>query len=642
MTKANKTIPARSRGQHIGYAVEANLRGLLKSVYQGPQYSIEKSLPFEFHVRPDIVVLENGKVKRVFIVAYNTVQENSNMKFYRTRSEFIELLKECRSGSDRFCPDFTPVIFFYGSESGWKDAIINDLKSDYQPFIFLPVEIGIAEAQEQVAKIFSDYSKWFSTKGANALSEIEEKSQLQQYVYDKKICKILAKLKAVPSNRDDAHKEAHDASLARAPAELFSSRYRQGLSIFSLLPFYSLEFFLLRLIPPPLDDDKIRFIRLVKLLDLGDLIPQRRVGLDPLDRIKFFPRDRIDLSTGKRVAFKPDFYDFLRIEEPKLKSIVSKHRAVTKYNPKTFNSGAIEHCIGNIDFVIDVFGRFLPLCSEYLGSGQHNKLLDVINKSPLVSPPAWLDEIYDKAFINPVWEAVVCALRMSQQISNPDAQVHSPAAFRFTANGKHSNENLLSTIAHSDTSLAADLLNEAAVFVRTLGCKDVSKIVSLEKPRLFDLDTRESWSNANYRAITTNKSHNPLNILLGSLLRYYHGQYKMFGWPDVRSVALSHVFDSDTVGRTQWQMIGKSARDGFLFAESRTITLNNWGNKSKEIFDRISEVRLQSSKLGIMCITICLIDGDVDSAVMEELKSSRGYDYVYSVDEAVALYDPVH
>jgi hypothetical protein len=131
--------------------------------------------------------------------------------------------------------------------------------------------------------------------------------------------------------------------------------------------------------------------------------------------------------------------------------------------------------------------------------------------------------------------------------------------------------------------------------------------------------------------LTTNSSHNPLNEILIRWLALRFPKYSFQGWPDRRSVSLT-VAIPGTNSRRQWCTIGGDARH-VVAAETKAVTANNWGNKSKELYDRVSELRKVATGAGVKAKSILLFDGDLSSELLAELSTGIGHDEVWTVDE---------
>jgi len=110
---------------------------------------------------------------------------------------------------------------------------------------------------------------------------------------------------------------------------------------------------------------------------------------------------------------------------------------------------------------------------------------------------------------------------------------------------------------------------------------------------------------------------------------------KWHGWPERRSRSLRQVIGPVT-GRRQWQFIGIDRENQwFCAAEVKSITQNHWGDKSKELYDRVAETRAAERELGWQSHTICVLDGDIGTEQIEELKTGIGHDEIVCIDQVL-------
>ena len=135
-----------------------------------------------------------------------------------------------------------------------------------------------------------------------------------------------------------------------------------------------------------------------------------------------------------------------------------------------------------------------------------------------------------------------------------------------------------------------------------------------------------------YNTLTTNPSHNPLNEILLRWLTMRFPALEWRGWPNQRGTGPSV---SDDGGRRQWTFVSRT--DALVIcAEAKSVTANNWGNKSKEIFDRVAELRTACASAGIECLTLLMFDGDLSQDNLRELSSGIAHDEIWGVDEVPA------
>lgn len=180
------------------------------------------------------------------------------------------------------------------------------------------------------------------------------------------------------------------------------------------------------------------------------------------------------------------------------------------------------------------------------------------------------------------------------------------------------------------------LLTELAAFCQALLQAPLDTLADIAQPRLLSLDEACSWASAAYLAIVTNPSHNPLCVAVRKWLMKRFPSFSWFGWPDKRSVALSEIIPGHP-GRVQWQLVGVNhQKHQFVVAETKSVTANHWGDKSKELYDRIAETRRACQLTDYSLLVIGVLDGDIGAEAIDEIRSGRAHDEVYSFDEVIS------
>ena len=181
------------------------------------------------------------------------------------------------------------------------------------------------------------------------------------------------------------------------------------------------------------------------------------------------------------------------------------------------------------------------------------------------------------------------------------------------------------------------VLEEVVSFCTAMLTKDLGVIAAAKVPDLFEPANPSSLLKDFYNTLTTNSSHNPLNTPVRKWLETKHPGYTWHGWLNRRSVSVSDVLGVK-VGRRQWQFIGVSAdKKTVVSAEVKSITGNNWGNKSKELYDRVAETRATAIAAGVKITCIGILDGDIGKEEFAELGTGIGYDEVYSINEILGI-----
>src|SRR5947209_1633352 len=129
-----RLIAPRSLGKHLGHAAEGHCRGLFRRLLEPAGFQVRRRLPFRFPVEPDVVVLDRQDLVRLLvIVAYSRDASGSHKKFYRTRLEYLEVLRCWLRHEQWFSPAFSPLVLLYGAPHGWKPELIVDLKKQCIP-----------------------------------------------------------------------------------------------------------------------------------------------------------------------------------------------------------------------------------------------------------------------------------------------------------------------------------------------------------------------------------------------------------------------------------------------------------------------------------------------------------------------------
>jgi len=69
--------------------------------------------------------------------------------------------------------------------------------------------------------------------------------------------------------------------------------------------------------------------------------------------------------------------------------------------------------------------------------------------------------------------------------------------------------------------------------------------------------------------------------------------------------------------------------------EVKTVTANHWGDKSKEIYDRIGELNRAAHIEEREVLSILLFDGDLGREALEELQTGIAHKEIWTVDEVL-------
>lgn len=653
-----RVISERAIGKHIGHACEGHLRGLLSHLSDISPDLVTRQLPFEFPVNPDAVILNNlGRIRTVLIIAFWDDSKSSEKKFYRTRLEYMEMQRARQEQPQWFANDCSLITVIYGSANGWKEQILQDLKVQCSPFLFLPHQLGIEAANNIVTRAFTIYQEMWEDGSSNTREKAEEYFVTAEVTAEEQALldilspylsgeqKIADEEAFYDSGMSDALqlRETHVtaafslsalAHTAYVPSSSFSTRLRQGLGILSLFPVREVEQWLSndqRLA----NDDCIAFARRAFFLDMGEFRESKRlVGSEAT----FFLHRPVQIVGNQEVYAPglPDFQDWTRLELALVTNILAAHRKRTERPTSVFKGGTYDQIAGNWFDICNWVANFMPAIIDAITYNRENQFLDALTSEVPVTAEIW-HPAHRMAWHYPLWAFVACALSIVQNQrqlrSKYDARRQSPPTDVEA-------KELFAECYQQFTEIAI-ILKELTSFAEVFAVSNTLNLCKLQRPRLLSIDEPCSWLADFYNTLTTNSSHNPLNEVVHSWLHSKFPNLEWYGWPKKRSCSLEQVL-STTTGRRQWQFIGLSRAEKTIYAaEVKSITQNNWGNKSKELYDRVAETRLAAASIGWQCHTVCVLDGDVGPDQLSELRTGIGHDEIRCIDEVLADYQSI-
>jgi hypothetical protein len=585
---------------------------------------VSRQLPFDTAVEPDAVLLsENGKVQAVFVVAYWEHAPSSEKKFYRTRTEYIELLRARALQPDHFEASFQIVTVIFGTLAGWKAQILSDLGSQCGPLVFIPSIPGCDWAGIIERSYYSYVARW-EAGASDAREQVEQQTATSQLNADDRA--LLSALQRALTAKVGSGGPASDRVLAaRFPEVPVSTRYRQALGILSLYRNVEIRARLARL-PLAADVEARSFAIRSVFLDMGRIQEQKSV----LGRsgFSFVPRVAVE-DDGRYAPHRPDFARWEAMEQDALCEILDEHRARTQNPTEVFRGGAFDQCAGNFEAISTELRSGLPGMVEAARLGRWNEFKLALSSAGLTGPESW-HPAAGFALMCPLWAFTVCAAAISR---NERGLRSRHEARRQTRPSARDCASLLDDLQEVSGSVA-DILAEVLPFLTALHEGNLAALVRLGRPRLLALDEPCSWLADVYNTLTTNSSHNPLNGLLERYLRLRFPDTEWRGWPDRRTIAVSTVIEGAD-GRRQWGFVGIDG-DMVVCAEAKSVTANNWGNKSKELYDRVGELQRVSDLTGRAVRSILMFDGDVAGDALAELSSGIAHDEIWTVDEILA------
>lgn len=617
---AKRTLNINAVGKHIGHACEGHLRAALQLYGKDRKLTVTRSFEIDGQVvKPDAVLInEKGQIAAVVICAFWDHAGSSEKKYYRTRIEYTITNNLKAIHPDLFTKTFRIVTIFYGSKTGWKSLILKDMESNCRPFIFLPKSNCTPPWNVIVNTANKVYLGFFESGDKKSREKTEEHFFAAQ---DKTVTAVLGLLESAFSGKLKAPDRANALSIhtPQTPPSGTTTRLRQAMSMLSLFRPKDVEEWHSSGGPV---DEYLDFIRKACFYDLVTVLPKKRAnGKAGLQWA--FPRAAIN-DDGSYAPGKPDFMMWCKHRRETVVSYLKTHQ-VAPMNYSSMSGAVRDQCYGNIAEIYSV----LSSADVDLQKTDYSNLNDAWNMVKNHNIPVRCEE-WHPCFngdlrVFPLRDLFACAVAC---VAN-DRSIRGELGF-----GASSPELNVSSVAVAiEPKLVLQEVNGALAFMRYVMSADLvdSDVQIPPRPALLSLDRPESFVSGVYNFLTTHPSHNPLGFMLQKYLSHHYPELEWIGWPQKRSVPLSEVI-AGTECRREWQMY--SVVDGhYYFAEVKSITDNNWGNKSKELYDRILDTRSACDAAGGQCTCICLFDGDLFEQAHIELMSGIGYDIVLSVDD---------
>lgn len=613
-----RTIGNNAVGKHIGHACEGHLRAAIKKF--ADQNTLILSRSFEILgqvVKPDAVLTnKDGKIAAVIICAYWDHSGSSEKKYYRTRIEYTVTHNLRNAHPELFVDDFKIITFFYGSDSGWKSVILHDIALNCRPFVFLPNMQTRIPWQQIVDSAYSVYKGFFEAGSSKSRQDTEEYFLAHHDHSITEVFEIISKI--ITDNSQSAVRIGENARAPSLPEKGYSTRLRQPLSLLSLVKDSAILEWHSNGCPV---DENIEFCRKMFFFDMVNVFVKKRVN-----RITGVvwaqPRLASD-NNGRYAPGKPDFYLWCKHQRQQIVDLLDKHRAMPVIHKSMKGAGQYQ-TYGNLACISKILKNVETSIQLYNFESLEN-LWALISKHNI---PVTCEEWHPcsaKSFISyPLRD--IFASAVATLIG--DRSIRGLMGMGNTDQDPDFSEKILNIRPDA----VRDELIQASKFITHIMSESfVDPDVEIPtRPAVLSLDRPESYIAGVYNLLTTHPTHNPLGNLLVEKISTMFPNISWYGWPTRRSVPLSEIIPKVTC-RREWQIWGR-CQDKIIFGEIKTVTDNNWGNKSKELYDRILDTREACRNNGIKCICVCLFDGDIFEEAYNELLSGIGYDIVIGID----------
>jgi hypothetical protein len=622
MTK--RTLNNRALGKHIGHACEGHLRGLLHHFATDFDCSVARALPFEFPVESDGVLLDReGRVRAIFIVAYWDNARNSDSKFYRTRTEYAEAWQAREKYGHHFGPTLQVFTVLYGTSDGWKEQILEDLNEQCPPLLFLPKLIPKGPLQRVIDGAFGEYRARWETGHSDAREVVEQSVAGRSLsAPEREIVNTIATLLRTPRRSPVRRRTLRSGATVRVPGELVQTRYRQALSMLSVFE------------PGEVEDwhfhQNVRlprceaFARRAFFLGLGTFSVSRSITKHTV--VSFRLRQPFGADGGYE-AHRPDFSSWMQLDRDAVAWVLRSHRARTSEPTSVFRGGALDQAIGNVTAIAGEVSALGSKIAHRAAAGDVVSVAGLLaGASPVGATPG--HPAGEGARFLPVWNAIVCAIAMAEN----DRAVRGDLDSRRTEPPTPAEAGVVARrLVKSAT--AKVVFSELVGFCSAFQAASLEGLAGLQLPRLLQLDEPCSVLADFYNTLATNPSHNPLNEVAAEWMRLRFPTADWRGWPNKRGERPS--VSADSKGRRQWTFVSRIGSQ-LVCAECKSVTANNWGNKSKELFDRVAELRTTVSSAGLESLSILVFDGDLSPQSIQELNSGIAHDEIWTVDEVIA------
>lgn len=622
---SKRTINNRAVGKHTGHACEGHLRGLLHHIAPEFGYTVARALPFEFPVEPDGVLLDqDGRVRAIFIVAYWDNARNSDSKFYRTRTEYAEAWHAHEQQGCHFASTFQVFTVLYGTPDGWKEKVLEDLSRQCPPLLFLPRVVCSHQLQSVIDDALRTYIERWESGHSNA-REIVEKNVAERALGNTErelVTTITTLLRASQEAHGQAQRRTLRATKAvRVPCASVQTRYRQALSMLSVFGNGEVEgWHAHRSLKTQLSKE---FARRAFFLGLGSFSVSRSITKRAV--VSFALREPFS-ADNRYEPHLPDFTSWMQLDQNVLAWMLCAHRDRTSQPTSVFRGGTLDQAIGNVDAITEEMCGHGAQVVQYAALGDFRGVAELLANTQCIGATPG-HQAGNSARFFPVWSSVVCAIAMAEN----DRSVRGALDSRRTEAPTTLEANSVARLLVNSIT-AQKIFSELVDFSRVFQMADLEGLAALSAPRLLQLNEPCSVLSDFFNTLSTNPSHNPLNELAAKWLAFRYPNAEWLGWPNKRSHNPSLLLGEN--GRRQWAFVGRGSF-GVICAEVKSVSANHWGDKSKEIFDRVAELRSAASMAGVETLTILVFDGDLSSQNLRELQSGIGHDEVWTVDEVI-------
>lgn len=623
----------------LGHALEGYVKGMVQylcdkeSAGKAIQYEVRRKLPVALSMNCDIVVWRVSKTKEDVlsnVLVFHCLHKGSSeKKWKRSRQEYIEsellVRKLPDKAKDHFAEDFhTGMVIFLPF---WKDELVADFLKNLTPCLYVPDVLTVPEEKTLCASVERLYDSLRKDTEAVAKA-IRKKPGLI-----KGSTKLLAKLKqlvfgfkrkAFSKVVDQEWDRLAVAKKATIVPKAFSTRFCHGFNLLAL--FCPAERGILSKFHATggamdlsvLSKGECNVLRKGIFLGALKLRPEGKTGLF---RIIFQAKVAVD---DLDIAFVLD-----RLELTEIELILGNLMSYATDYTKPYAGFVSGLRMANCDDLLPLTRLFLTKLKLFLESKESvEDMVSLISDETEVRTPQALWSGAAEPVLG-VWSTAI-ALAVAATGDRSHTKIFE--FDRTTVPTEKEAKSLLRLLASLPSKERDSLIASTILWIGAWERGDLKYLAANSVPPIFNIEEPSSWLQWHYNIVGTHSVFSAVSEVCYRLvaLKEFSGS-EIAGFPKKRSEMVSKALvGSDS--RAQLAMVGRK-KERVVYFEGKCITKNNWGNKSKELFDRVGDFKRACAAASLSGEAVLVIDGDFSEAALLELASADAYDRIYSMDE---------
>lgn len=624
-------------GMNEGHAVEGIIYAFCKMILSDkPSFSVMHIYPgLPLTMDTDVLVFDNEALQAIIMVCHSNNKDYAHRKIKRTRQEYVEALQllEAR-GSVPLTNGFRVINFVFGMPNGWQDGQIDYMKNILSPTIYLPEILDqttydsfMLMSMSEFKKVKNNRDKWRSSIYKAIMEESITFPGQQQ------ICDILeeAILSSKMLNKSTLGKDRLEEKEPGRKVDIpvpFSSRFRQGLSLLNVFSQGEIDAIYNLVKKGSTTENALDMIQkhsLVRAMWIGLIHVQPSIS----STFYITPRKR---QLSSQVDFSEPFES---LSLSRIHYILNTLNNYAKNNPEPFQGGLQYLSIGYYSLVVKCTMGLAEKLLSYISQPSdavYKQLLKVFEEDDVLVPDT-VDSLPPKTGF------MVCRSVFAAFVSiiTGDSKYGGKHGYGFTdSNCLSANElktGLGLIISKSEEAIKElhQITQMCDVFINNNFGRIVQWQLRETRPKTFDIQVSGSWLQRFYFVIASHAAYNPLmSVLYSEIVLPRHNGCMIYGFPIKLAETLKTPFPGcDSPGK--YRIIVKEANDIVHIYEALSITENNIGNKSKELFDRIGATKFWGKKNKVKVVFHGLFDGDFSAKTMKEFTEIGRYDEFISV-----------